>query len=273
MGITKLSAQPFSRVAVDIVGPIEPASSSQKRYILTYVDMATRYPDAVALSSMDAESVALALFEICSRVGFPEVLTSDNGSNFTSQLFESFLNLLQCRHIRTSVYHAQSNGACERYNGTLKRCLRKLVKDFPRQWDRYLYAALFSYRDTPHQTTGYSPFELIYGHRVRGPLEFLQECWESDTIDNEDRDVHEYILKFATNLRTVCETALKSLQTQQQKAKTLFDRHAKRRLLRPGDKVLLPLPTNMKKLLLRWKGPYTVLRRLDPDHYTVQVED
>ena len=271
MGITKLSAEPFARVAVDIVGPLEPASSSGKRFILTYVDMATRYPDAVALSSMESATVAQALFEICSRVGFPEALTSDNGTNFTSKMFESFLRLLQCQHIRTSVYHAQSNGVCERYNGTLKRCLRKLTADFPRQWDRFLPAALFTYRDTPHETTGYSPFELIYGHRVRGPLEFLQECWQSDTISEEDRDVHQYILKFAANLKTACQTALKSLQTQQQKSKSLFDRHARRRLLRPGDKVLLLLPTDMKKLLLRWKGPYTVTRRFDADHYAVQI--
>ena len=273
MGITKLSAEPFSRVCVDIVGPLEPASSTGKKYILTYVDMATRYPDAVALPSMEAETVSRALFEICSRVGFPETLTSDNGTNFTSRLFEDFLELLRCRHIRTSVYHAQSNGICERYNGTLKRCLRKLTQDFPRQWDRYLPAALFSYRDTQHETTGYSPFELIYGHKVRGPLEFLQECWQSPNVEQEDRDVHEYILRFSSHLKSACQTALKSLQTQQQKSKVLFDKHAHRRLLRPGDKVLLLLPTDLKKLMLRWKGPYTITKRFDADHYAIMVGD
>ena len=94
MGITKLSAEPFARVCVDIVGPLEPSSSTGKRYILTFVDMATRYPDGVALSSINANSVAQVLFQICSRVGFPETLTSDNGSNFSSRLFECFLQLL-----------------------------------------------------------------------------------------------------------------------------------------------------------------------------------
>ena len=167
MGITKLSVEPFAKVAIDILGPINPASSTGKQFLLVYVDLATRYPDAVPLSSITTEAVAQALFEICSRVGFPEQVTSDNGSQFTSKHFEAFCNLLEMKHIRTSVYHAQSNGACERYNGTLKRCLRKLVADIPRQWDKYVPAALFSYRDTPHETTGYSPFELIYGHTQR----------------------------------------------------------------------------------------------------------
>ena len=270
MGITKLAAIPFSRVAVDIVGPLT-ATRSGKQYILTYVDMATRYPDAVPLGSIESEKVAEALLQICSRVGFPEVLTSDNGSNFTSKMFEAFLRLVEVDHIRTSVYHSMGNGTCERYNGTLIRCLRKLVFDFPRQWDKYLPAALFAYRDTPHDTTGYAPFELIYGHHVRGPLEFLKTCWLRDTLQEEDQDIHQYILKFARRLRTAWKAALDALQTSQTKSKALFDRHARRRLLRPGEKVLLLLPGDTRKMLLRWQGPYTVIKRFDPTHYSVLV--
>ena len=143
----KLSIEPFAKVAIDIVGPINPASSTGKQYLLVYVDLATRYPDAVPLSSITTEAVAQALFEICSRVGFPEQVTSDNGSQFTSRHFTAFCSLLEMKHIRTSVYHARSNGACERYNGTLKRCLRRLVADIPRQWDN-----MFLLRSSPSET-------------------------------------------------------------------------------------------------------------------------
>ena len=272
MGITKLAYTPFSRVAVDIVGPLEPVTRSGKRFIMTYVDMATRYPDAVALGTITSEKVAQALLEICSRVGFPEVLTTDNGSNFTSEMFQTFLKLSDIRHIRTSVYHSMGNGACERYNGTLIRCLRKLVYDFPHLWDKYLPAALFAYRDTPHETTGYAPFELIYGHQVKGPLEFLRDCWNRDSLQEEDLDIHQYILNSATKLRTVWRKAVDALKTSQTKSKALFDRHAHRRLLRPGDKVLLLLPADVRKLLLKWQGPYTVVRRYDPTHYAVSID-
>ena len=271
MGITKLSEQPFARVAVDILGPINPPAASGKRFILTYVDLATRYADAVALRSTEAETVANALFEICSRIGFPEVLTSDNGTNFSSKTFEAFLSLLKVRHLRTSVYHAQSNGVCERYNGTLKRCLRRLAMDDPRHWDRCLPALLFAYRDSTHSSTGYSPFELIYGHQVRGPLEFLKECWESEKVDEEDRDVHKYIIRMRRRLSTSCRLALESIKSSQVRNKELFDRHARRRLLRPGDQVLLLLPTDVRKLLLQWKGPYVVVKRHDADHYSLSV--
>ena len=272
MGITKLSVEPFAKVAIDILGPINPASSTGKQYLLVYVDLATRYPDAVPLSSITTEAVAQALFEICSRVGFPEQVTSDNGSQFTSRHFTAFCSLLEMKHIRTSVYHAQSNGACERYNGTLKRCLRRLVADIPRQWDKYVPAALFSFRDTPHDTTGYSPFELIYGHKVRGPVEFLAECWDSPTIEDDDRDVHDYILKFSSHLKKAWKAAHVAIKGQQQSAKLLFDKRARRRALKPGDRALLLLPTDTRKLMLRWKGPYTVVHRLTPDHYVLNVD-
>ena len=68
MGITKLSTKPFARVAINILGPVNPASSTGKKVLLVYVDLATRYPDAVPLSSITTEAVAQALFEICSRV-------------------------------------------------------------------------------------------------------------------------------------------------------------------------------------------------------------
>ena len=271
MGITKLSTEPFSQVSIDIVGPINPASISGKRFILTYVDCATRYADAITLRNIDSETVAEALFEICSRVGFPTTLTSDNGTNFTSKTFQAFLQLLQVRHIKTSVYHAQSNGITERYNGTLKRCLRRLAMEDPRNWDRCVPAVLFAYRDSRHGSTGYSPFELIYGHRVRGPLEFLKECWESDQIDQEDRDVHTYILEMRKRLQETCQLAHESLLKSQEKNKAIFDRRARRRVLRPGDQVLLLLPTDLKKLLLKWKGPFTVIKRYDADHYCLSV--
>ena len=46
---------PFERVAVDIVGPIQPVSDSKNRYILTLMDYATRYPEAVPLPGIEAE--------------------------------------------------------------------------------------------------------------------------------------------------------------------------------------------------------------------------
>ena len=62
---------PFKRVAVDIVGPIAPASERGHRYILTLVDYATRYPEAIPVRNIDTATIAESLLEIYSRLGFP----------------------------------------------------------------------------------------------------------------------------------------------------------------------------------------------------------
>ena len=76
---------PFKRIAMDIVGPL-PRSKAGNRYVLVICDYATRYPEAVALWSIDAEHVADELVKLFARVGIPEEILTDQGSNFTLQL-------------------------------------------------------------------------------------------------------------------------------------------------------------------------------------------
>ena len=73
---------PFKRVAIDLVGPITPASEKGHRCILTLIVYATRYPEAVPLKNIDTESVAETLLNVCSRIGVPEEVLSNLGTQF-----------------------------------------------------------------------------------------------------------------------------------------------------------------------------------------------
>ena len=74
----------FKRVAVDLVGLTDPPSEAGHCYILTLVDYATRYPEAVPLKRIYAETVAETLVDIYSRLGIPEEVLSDQGAQFIS---------------------------------------------------------------------------------------------------------------------------------------------------------------------------------------------
>lgn len=115
---------PFERVAVNIISPLSPPSLTGKRYILTVIDFATRYPDAVVLDKIDSASIVEGLLQIFSRVGFPHEILCDRGSSFTSGLMREVNDLLSIRQMRTTPYHPMSNGLVERFNGTLKQMLR-----------------------------------------------------------------------------------------------------------------------------------------------------
>uniref|UniRef100_A0A8C5MKZ9 Gypsy retrotransposon integrase-like protein 1 n=1 Tax=Leptobrachium leishanense TaxID=445787 RepID=A0A8C5MKZ9_9ANUR len=136
--------EPFEWVAVDLVGPLAIASSSGKQFILTVVDYATRYSEAVALSSIRADKVADALIGIFCRVGFPREMLTDQRPQFMSNLMQSLCKKVNVQHFVASPYHPQTIGLCERFNGTLKQMLRTFVVSQGRDWKKYLPHLLFA---------------------------------------------------------------------------------------------------------------------------------
>ena len=184
---------PFQRVAVDLVGPINPASDRGHKYILTVVDYATRYPEAVALKHIDTESVAEALISIFSHVGIPKEILSDCGTQFTSEMMKEVSHLLSLKQLTTTSYHPICNGLVEKFNGTLKNMLRKLCEEKPKDWDRFVAQLLFAYREVPQTTLGFSPFELLYGRSVRGPIAILKELWTGEKVSSDVKLTYQYV--------------------------------------------------------------------------------
>ena len=129
---------------------------------------------------VEAEQVAEELVTLSARVGIPEEILTDQGTNFTSRLLKELYRLLHIRHIRTSPYHPQTDGLVQRFNKTLKTMLRKTAVEEGKDWDRVLSYVLFAYREVPQSSTGFSPFELLYGRALRGPLDVLKETWEGN---------------------------------------------------------------------------------------------
>jgi hypothetical protein len=120
---------PFHRVAVDLIGPITPVSERGNRYILTVVDYATRYPEAVALPRIETERVAEALLDIFARVGFPTEMLNDRCSQFTSDMMREFNRLVSVKQLFTTPYNPKCNGLCERMNEVLKAMLKIMCQE------------------------------------------------------------------------------------------------------------------------------------------------
>ena len=254
---------------MDIIGPIEPMSTKRNRFILTVVDYATRYPEAVALPSVDTQHVAEALLKIYSRVGVPSEILSDQGVQFMSNLMNEVSRLLSVKHLTSSPYHPQCNGLCEKFNGTLKQMLMRLCIEKPKDWDRYIGAVLFAYREVPQESLGFSPFELLYGRAVRGPMAILRELWTKETAAEEVKTTYQYVVDLRNQLEDTCRLAQESLKQAQGKAKKYFDRKTKMRTLEAGSKVLVMLPTAHNKLQTQWRGPYVVAERVGHTDYRI----
>ncbi|XP_060073585.1 uncharacterized protein LOC132553365 [Ylistrum balloti] len=272
LGMMPLIDAPFQRVAIDIVGPLQPATDRGNRFILTIVDYATRYPEAVALKGIETERVAEALVDVYSRVGVPKEVLTDQGSQFTSSVMREVSRLLSIRQLTTTPYHPMCNGLVERYNGTLKQMLRRMCSERPKDWDKYLNALLFSYREVPQESLGFSPFELLYGRVVRGPMMILRELCEKEVADPEVKSTYQYVLDLRERLEETCKLAQEQLRKAKVTQAKFYNRKAKNRVMEPGEKVLVLLPTKRNKIQMQWRGPYGIVERKGPMDYVVSVD-
>ena len=125
--------KPFERVAIDLVGPISPPSEEGHEYILTLVDFATRYPEAVPLKTIETETVAEGLVNIFSRLGVPKEILSDLGTQFVSDCVKEVTRLLSIKQITTTSYRPVCNGLTGKFNRTMKFMLKRLCSEQPRQ--------------------------------------------------------------------------------------------------------------------------------------------
>ena len=115
-------------MAVDLIEPLSPVSEQGNRYILTIMDYATRFPEAIALPKIETERVAEALLEVFSRIGLPQEVLSDRGTQFTLDLMKEVCKLIAMKELFTTPYNPRCNGLCDQVNGVLKSMLRKMSR-------------------------------------------------------------------------------------------------------------------------------------------------
>lgn len=272
LGNHQLITEPFKKVSIDLIGPLIPASSEGHRSVLTCIDFATKYPMAIALKKTDSRTIADALLEMFQHTGLPVELLSDNGPNLVSDLMKEVCRLLSIKHLTTPVYDPKSNGLVEKLNSTVKRCIRKLTVDQPTQWHRFLSATMFALREVPSETTGFSPFELLYGRTPRGPMQILKHMWTKDP-EEEPKTAYQYVLDLGDRLQKTSELAREASAKAKVKQKTYYDRKSKERFLDVGSKVLVLLPTKHNKLELTWKGPFEILEKKGGSTYVIKCDD
>ena len=170
----------------------------------------------------------------------------------------------------SSPYHQQTNGLVERFNGTLKSMLRKYAFEAPQSWDELLPYLLFAYREAPQASTGFSPFELLYGRQVRGPLALVKDSWEQP--GNELLiSTAEFVISLRDRLKWLSGEAADNLRSAQEKQKAYYDHQSRQRSFLKGDQALLLLPSSPRKLEAAWQGPFTITRVVDKVNYELDL--
>lgn len=166
----KVPQRRFDHINIDIVGPLPPSQGFT--YLLTIVDRFTRWPEAVPLPDISSFTCARALVSHwVARFGIPAEISSDRGSQFTSELWRALTKLLGVKHSRTTAYHPQSNGLVERFHRHLKSALRTRLTS--PNWIDELPWVLLGIRTAPKEDLGVSSAELVFGEPLTVPGDFL----------------------------------------------------------------------------------------------------
>jgi len=195
-------------------------------------------------------TVAEILLEIFSRIGLPNKIHSYRGSQFTSDMMREVYRLLNVKQSMTTPYHVSCKGIVDNFNKTIKNLLKKVTAEKSKDWHRYLGPLMFAVRDTPQDSTGFTPFELLYGYQVRTQMTLLKRLWTGDNEDPEVKTSYQYVVDLKQRVEETCELAKNELANVQTRNQKYYNRKARERKLNVGDSVLLLLPTERNKLTL-----------------------
>ena len=135
----------------------------------------TRFPEAIPLRYISTKTIVKALIKFFTLVGLHKSIQSDQGSNFMSGLFQQVMDELGIKQYRSTAYHPENQGALEHFHQTLKNMIRSYCFDTNRDWDEGIHLLLFAVRESVQESLGFSPFDLVFGHSVRGPLKLFKE--------------------------------------------------------------------------------------------------
>ena len=258
-------------IAMDICGPF-PVTEGGNKYILVAADYLTKWPEVWAIpDQQEARTVALKLEELISRHGAPQVLLTDQGKNFESKLIAELCDLLQIDKRWTTAYHPQCDGQVERFNRTLATMLSMYVEKNQKDRDRWLPQVLLAYRSSVHESTGATPFSLLYGREAHLPIDLCFPCHTEPSIAQTTYQV--YTQNLQQKLNDLFAQARETLQSSQADK---YNCKAWGKPLNIGERVWLFNPRTPRglspKLTKHWTEPFVVKRQTSEVDYLIKEE-
>ena len=225
------------------------------------------------MADQKTETIAkLLVEEVICRHGAPERLLSDRGTNFLSDVIAEVCRLLNIKKVNMSGYHPQTDGLVERFHKTLIQMLSLYVEKHGRDWDHYLPYLLYAYRVSAQESVRESPFFLLYGRDARQPVEEALAC--PTTVYT--LDVDDYKSELVRGLSDAWDAAKQSIKLAQEHQKANYNRHAKDRKYRVGDRVMVHMPHKSTgkaaKLARPFFGSYRIIN-ITPTNAEVRLVD
>ena len=162
------------------------------------------------------------------------------------------MNMARIEKLRTTSYHPQTNGQCERFNSTLMNMLGTLTPDQKKDWKSHLLTMCYAYNSTQHSVTGFSPYFLMFGRHPRLPIDYQSGI---NRYNLAQPSKFQFVKKLNERLREAYAKAETLAQQEANRQKKLYDRRSRDVTLLPGDLVLVRIVkwTERHKIQDKWE--------------------
>ena len=259
---------PFQTLSLDFVGPFPPSHQKKNIYLLTIKDVFTRWLEAFPLKTATAMEVARILNEeIFARYGKCEQIHSDRGTQFTSGMMNELGELLKIKITQTPAYNPKSNPV-ERSHREIKAALTALSSNQPSHWDKHIPSILYAIRVSVSRSTGFSPFQLMFG---RDPIDDLDTIFPRPTLDKDVFERPQYFQELRDKTIQAFHLARQNMGLAVSLQRRAYYRV--QRSFEKGDTVWLFTPIlgqrQLTKLHTGWSGPWEVYRKINEVTYEI----
>ena len=201
---------PLEMLFVDLVGPL-PKSAEEYVYILSVQDAYSRYVNLYPLRSKTSEEVTRTLVDRwVGTFGCPVALHSDQGKEFTSQVWTTLMEKLEIKSVQGPAYNPQSNSV-ERFHRTLHAMMRMVLEREDKEWPRLLSALQLAYNSKVNTVTGVTPLLAFTGREARLPLDLMISLprGQDQPVAGQIQDVVERMQKMYSYIRKTGEAVIR----------------------------------------------------------------
>ncbi|KAM1334267.1 hypothetical protein ACFX2F_010204 [Malus domestica] len=257
------SPWPFMQWAIDLVGPMPPATGGRCMMIVA-TDYFTKWVEAEPMTTTTQTDIERFIWRnIICRFGIPQSIITDNGPQFVGKDLAKFFQKYGIKQHMSTPRYPQGNGQAEASNKTILDCLKKSLTDKKGKWPDKLPGCLWAYRTTKRRATGETPFSLAFGSEAIIPPNIIVPSINT-LLPNVERNSKEMAtdLDLAEERR---ERTITRIAAYQQQLISSYNKRAKIRQFQPGDLVLRKAfitarREGSKKMDPIWEGPYKINR-------------
>ena len=244
------SSDPMDLLCIDFLKV--DADRWNRTNILVVTDHFTRFARAIPTRNQTAKAVAEALWkEFFLDFGFPRRLHSDRGASFTGQLVKQLCALTGIQGSLTTPYHPQGNSQVERFNRSLIQMLGTMTDEQKMEWSKHVKYLEHAYNCTQHESTGYSPFYLMFMRNPRLQVDWLFDVGPEQETRKPDLA---YVNDVQEGLAQAYEVATRHALDNARRNKRRYDKRVRPSGLAVGSRVLARnvALTGKRKLANNW---------------------